>query len=268
MINISTFRKLLFIFIFISSTVFLSHAGIVVLNGLTHEKTLQPGENNKGTIQIQNTGDTEKGVKVYLRDYSYSFTGESKHPDPGTLERSNANWVKFNPELITLGPKETATIEFEVSVPDNDSLIGTYWSVLMLEGIITPDTTNLDKGVTINTAIRYAVQIITNIEDTGTSDVKFLGLDLGQQADNNILNVFIENTGERMLRPQLAVELFDKSGNSAGVIKADRRKIYPGTSVTITLVLKGMKPGGYTGVLVADCDEDHIFGTNVSFDLQ
>lgn len=259
-------KRFIFIAIFLFAPVAMLNATIVVLNGLTHENQVQPGETYRGVIEVQNTGDAEKGVRVYIRDYWFSYSGESRHDPGGTLERSNANWTNYNPELLNLGAGEKATIDFEVHVPENDSLTGTYWSVIMVEGITKPDTTRR-TGVTINTAIRYAVQIITNIGNSGTRDIQFLGLDVARQNENNILDVFIENTGERLLRPELALELFDEAGNSAGIVKADARKVYPGTSVEISIDLEGIKPGKYTGVLVADCDEDHVFGTNVSFEL-
>lgn len=265
---ILTTKKLVTFFIVFFSFFFVSNASIVVLNGLTHESQAQPGETYRGIIQIQNAAKEEtKGVRIYLRDYWFSYTGESRHDPAGTLKRSNAGWINYNPELLNLEPGEKATIDFEVTVPDADSLAGSYWSVIMVEGITTPDTANASRGVTINTAIRYAVQIVTNIGNTGTRDIKFLGLDLAKKDENNLLNVFVENTGERLLRPELALELFDEQGNSAGIVKADRRKTYPGTSVGITLNLEGIEPGKYTGVLVADCDEDYVFGTNVSFEL-
>lgn len=62
--------------------------------------------------------------------------------------------------------------------------------------------------------------------------------------------------------------MFDDAGNSLGIVKAERRKTFPGTSVMITLRLEGIKPGNYNGVLVADCDDDHVFGTNVSFEIE
>lgn len=266
--NTITLIRLFFItFVFSVACHVNSSGSIVVLNGLTHENTVQPGESYRGTIQIQNIGTSQRNVRVYQRDYWFSYTGESKHDPAGTLDRSNAGWIIFNPELLSLEPNETATITFEVNIPANADLAGSYWSVLMVEGITTPDTTNTSSGVTINTAIRYAVQVITNIGNTGVRDIDFLGLDLATENQNNFLNVFIENTGERLLRPELALELFDEQGNSAGIIKAERRKTYPGTSVSISLDLEGIVPGKYTGVLVADCDEDHVFGTNVSFEL-
>lgn len=260
-------RKLLLFLVLIASLFSFANAGIVVLNGLTHEIRVQPGESYRGTIQIQNAENAEKSVKVYQTDYWFSYTGESRHDSAGVLPRSNAKWITYNPELMTLAANQIAEIEFEIKVPANDTLKGTYWSVLMVEGIVPPDTTNYKTGVTINTSIRYAIQMITSIGETGTSDMQFLGLQMENDEGQNILNVMVENTGERLLRPELSIELFDESGNSVGVVKAERKKTYPGTSVKIDLPLEGIKPGKYTGVLVADCDEDHIFGTNVSVEV-
>ena len=261
------FRRFLFSFVCIISSLSFVHAGIVVMNGLTHEYQVQPGESYRGTIQIQNAENKEKSVKVYQTDYWFSYTGESRHDSAGTIPRSNAKWITYNPELMTLEANQTTEIEFEIKVPANDTLKGTYWSVIMVEGIVPPDTSSNKSGVTINTSIRYAVQIITNLAKPGKSDMQFLGLQMAKEDDVNYLNVMVENTGERLLRPELSVELFDASGNSVGVIKADRKKTYPGTSVRIVLPLEGIKPGKYSGVLVADCDEDHIFGTNVSLEV-
>lgn len=264
--NLTLKFLLFFLLVFAGQSVI--YGSIVVLNGLTHEQTINAGESYKGTIDIQNTADIERTVKVYLRDYLFNYKGESTHDAPGTVERSNSGWITFNPELMNLEPGEKATIEYQVNVPNSDSLRGTYWSVIMIEGVIPPDTSNTNTGVTINTAIRYAVQIVSNIGNTGTSDLQFLGLELAKDGQNNIINVVVENTGERQLRPEIALELFDEKGNSAGVIKSERRKTFPGTSILTTLNLEGIEPGKYTGVLVADCDEDHVFGTNVSFELE
>lgn len=243
------------------------NANILVLNGLTHEQTSQPGETYRDKIEIQNNGTEAQSVKVYARDYWFSYTGESRHDMPGTMERSNAAWVNYSPQLLTLGPNESAIIDFEVQVPDNDSLKGTYWSVIMVEGIIPPDTAASTRGVTINTAIRYAVQVITNIGETGKKDLKFLGLELTEKGEDKVLNVAVENTGESILKPEMSVEVFNQDGNSLGVFKTDRRKTFPGTSITSSIKLVGIEPGKYTAILVADCDEDHIYGTNITLEI-
>ena len=266
MIRLKTTIAISFIFCILLS--YNSFAAIVVLNGLTHENTAQPGETYRGTIQIQNAGSDEKGVRVYQRDYWFSYTGQSKHDPAGSMERSNADWITYTPELITLDSSEVTSISFEVKVPDNNSLSGTFWSVIMVEGISTPDTSQVETGVRINTAIRYAIQIVTNIGSTGNSNMEFIGLELSKENDNNVLHVAVENTGERILKPEMNLELFDENGNSAGVIKADPRKTYPGTSILSSLVLEGIKPGNYNGVLVADCGEERLYGTNLTLEIE
>lgn len=246
---------------------FLAPANILVLNGLTHENSSQPGGKYREQIEIQNNGTDSKDVRIYIRDYWFSYTGESRHDNPGTMERSNASWIQFSPELLTLKPNEKGYIDFEVSVPSNDLLQGTYWCVIMVEGIVAPDTTSSTGGVKINTAIRYAIQVITNIGENAKRDLKFLGMELTEENQQKLLNVSVENTGDYILKPEMSLELFDADGNSAGIFKADRRKTFPGTSITATIILEGIKPGNYTAILVADCDEDHVYGTNLSLEI-
>ena len=81
------------------------------------------------------------------------------------------------------------------------------------------------------------------------------------------MNVAVENTGECILKPEMSVEVFDADGNSLGIFKADRRKTFPGTSIKSSIVLEGIKPGTYTAILVAECDEEHIYGTNISLEI-
>ena len=138
----------------------------------------------------------------------------------------------------------------------------------MVEGIVPPDTTASTGGVKINTAIRYAIQIITNIGDSGSKDLQFLGLELVKDGTQNLLNVALENTGECILKPEMSLEIFSTDGTSLGVFKADRRKTFPGTSITSSIPFEGIEPGNYTAVLVADCDEDNIYGTNISLELE
>lgn len=250
----------------ITTTAHHSLANIVILNGLTHENNASIGETYRNGIQVQNAGKEPRSIKVYQRDYWYSYAGESKHDEAGTLPRSNADWINYSPTFLTLPPNETAIIDIEVAVPQNDTLTGTFWSVIMIEGIQPQDTIG-SSGVKIHTAIRYAVQIITNIGATGKRDLQFLGLELTEEEGNQVLNVALENTGERILKPELSLEVFNNNGESIGIFKADRRKTYPGTSILLSLPLAGIKPDEYTAVLVADCGEDHIFGTNITLEL-
>lgn len=245
---------------------FISLGSIVVLNGLTHENNTFSGDTYRTQIVVQNLSEEIKSVRVYQKDYWYSHTGETKHDPPGTMERSNANWISYQPELLNLLPNEKKEINVEVHVPSDVDLSGSYWSVLMVEGIVPPDTSNT-VGVSIRTAIRYAVQIISNVKAKKKPDLTFRGLQLAKQEGTSMLDVMVENTGNILLKPEMSLELFNSEGESVAIIKSEKRKTLPGTSIRMKLILEGVKPGTYTGVLVADCGDESIFGTNVSFEI-
>lgn len=67
-------RQILFFVAFILQVTSL-HAGIVVLNGLTHHYKVENGQVYKGKIAIENTGDTPQNIKLYLQDLSYQANG-------------------------------------------------------------------------------------------------------------------------------------------------------------------------------------------------
>lgn len=242
-------------------------ANIIVVNGLTHEFQVVPGQVYRGTIEVQNASNEAKSVRIYQTDYWFSYSGESKHEEPGRMERSNADWVKVNSSFATLQANETQIINFEITVPANNNLKGTYWSVIMVEGVEPPEVQNEKTGFTINTVVRYAIQIITETGNTDQVNLRFLHLGLISDEGVPVLEVDIENTGEKMLKPVISVELFNDKGESQGVIRIDRRRIYPGTSIKALVRLEGIKPGNYTGVLIADCDDDYVFGTQLNLEL-
>ncbi len=244
-----------------------ARAGIAVINGLSHETRLMPGEECRGRIEIQNTSSRSTTIKLSQADYWFSHTGESRYDQPGSSLRSNAPWISLEDNFITLEAHEKRNVEYRVTVPHSDTLRGTYWSVIMVEGMAPPDTATHKKGISVSTVTRYAIQIITHIGETGNSDLQFLHLSLEKQEKTPRLNIDISNSGERALRPETSLELIDENGISQGILKLDRKRIYPGTSARFTFDLPALPPGRYAGVLVADCDEDLIFGTNVTVDL-
>lgn len=262
-----TCRKVIFTLLILSFTVPSIHAGIAVLNGLTHEVKLSPGEKYRGRIDIQNSSAKETSVKLYQTDYWFSSSGESRYGEPGTGARSNAGWITLSQVFQTLQGNQNQTIDFEINVPAVDSLEGTYWSVIMVEGVAPPDTAASKKGVSISSVTRYAIQIITLVGDNSRIDLQFLNISLKKEEGGPVLEVDLGNPGNTAVRPETGLELFNQEGISQGIIKADRKRIYPGTSARFMLNLAGIKPGKYTGTLVADCDEDHIFGTNVTLEL-
>lgn len=243
-------------------------AGVGPLGATTHVRAAQPGETYRGTIVVRNTDAEPAEVKVYRRDYAFTADGRNEFGAPGGLPRSNAGWLRLSQEQITVPPKGRSTVQYEVSVPDDPDLAGTYWSTIMVEPVTGAEAADpRGEGVRLVQVVRHAVQVITEIGDTGTAAIEFKNARVLSGNGERLFTVDVENTGERWLRPKVWLELHDPQGRSAGRLEGQRRRIFPATSVRYRIDLSGVRPGKYLALLVADAGRNDFFGTRLELNI-
>src|SRR6185436_16838252 len=92
------------------------------------------GETYTGRIIISNPTATPQSVRIYKTDYRFKADGTTYYEDAGTTMRSNANWVTLQAERVVVPARGDLTVPYSVKVPSSDSLKGTYWSAIMVEG--------------------------------------------------------------------------------------------------------------------------------------
>ena len=240
-------------------------AGISIEGGLTNEKVSKAGETYQGEIVIKNQEDTPQELKIYQSDYRFNYEGQTTYGEPGKDARSNARWISFSPSRLTVPPNEKATINYTVTVPGDRALVGTYWSMLMIECLpeSSPEASDQKEkklALGITQVMRYAVQIITHIGDTGTKKIKFLKTEILKEKESRILQVDVENEGEILLRPQLWTELYAADGTSMGRFQGEQYRIYPNTSKRFRIDITKVPTGTYKALVVADCGENDLFG--------
>ncbi len=246
------------------------YAQVSVIGELSHDRETRPGERYEGVIVIRNDTNEPQEAKVYQTDYMFYRDGTNNYADPGTLVRSNAKWVTFSPSYLTVPPQGTVTINYAVAVPETtqeNTLVGSYWSMLMVEGIpkgSAESTQPRDPKKTqmgIRQTIRYGIQIATHIAQTGTKKVEFLDAKLvTKENGKRILQVDLGNSGELGMRPEVYVELFDEKGVSQGKYAGIRYRMYPGTSVRQMIDLSKVSTGTYKALVVVDAGGDDVYG--------
>lgn len=233
---------------------------------LSHEKNAQIDETYQGTIFISNNDNKPQEVKIYQTDYLFFYDGTDIYGEPGKDLRSNANWITFSPHRLIIPPKNTSVVNYTVNVPDDKSLVGTYWSMLMVEGISksAPETVTGEEGkvqLGIRTVTRYGIQMVTHIGNTGNRELKFVEAKLlTKEGGGRILQIDLENTGERWLVPLSRAELYDEDGNYIGSFDSPKMRIYPGTSVRHKIDLSSLSGGKYKVLVVADNEDEYVFG--------
>src|ERR1044072_1401853 len=105
-------------------------AQISVLSSLVEEKEAAKGETYTGRIVISNPTTSPQTVRIFQTDYAFKADGTTSYADAGTTSRSNAKWVAPQTQRVVVPPRSEVTVPYTVVVPQNDSLRGTYWSVI------------------------------------------------------------------------------------------------------------------------------------------
>ena len=178
------------------------------------------------------------------------------------MPRSNASWITFGPRQVSIPANEKMVINYQIQVPASDSLSGTYWSVFMVEPTNPVEDVQKKNGISIRTVMRYAIQLITHIEDTGHIQIKFLNTNVIKEGKKRIMEIDIENTGERLARPFVWVEFYNVEGDHIGKFDGRIRRLYPSTSIRQKIDISAVPPDTYKALIIADCGNDEIFGIN------
>ncbi len=244
-------------------------AQVSVLSSTVEEREVALGQTYTGRIVIANTSDTPQAVRLYQTDYHFKADGTNTFGDPGTSPRSNASWVSPQTNRVTIPAKSEVTVPYSVKIPEADSLVGTFWSAIMVEGAESapPPTTGRagQAQVGIGTVTRYAVQVATHVGRTGVGSVKFENPQAVKMANGTAaLDIDVISSGTRGVRPIMSVELYDSAGVIKGKGKAVRGLLYPGTSLRQHFEFGNLPPGTYKAIVFADTGDEKVLAVQLN----
>lgn len=265
------FRSHIIFLLLLAALPWAAFGQVSVIGDLSQDRTVRPGETYEGTIQVRNETSQSQDARVYVRDYLFTFTGTNTYGEPGSHARSNARWITFTPSNLSLPPQAMATVNYRVTVPKDTSLNGTYWCMLMVEGIgATPTPTSEKKDpqereMGLTQTIRYGIQIADHIFGTGNRSVKVLQSQLVSGADSSrILQSDLENDGQIGIRPDVYAEVYNTQGTLMGKFPGQRFRMYPGTSVRQRIDLSSLPRGSYKVLVIIDAGGDEAFAAEYS----
>lgn len=241
---------------------------VSVIGELSQDREARPGEVYRGRISVKNDTDEPQEAKIYQTDYLFLANGTNSYGEPGSHNRSNAKWIVFSPAFLELPPQAMVDVHYTVTVPSGkqETLAGSYWSMLMVEGIpagspessMAPDK-KAEMGIT--QTIRYGIQIACHISGTGTRAIEFKEPKVVSREDGKrIFQIDIENTGSLGIRPEVYLEVFNDEGISQGKFPGVRFRIYPGTSVRQSIDITSLPRGTFKALMVVDAGGEDIFG--------
>jgi hypothetical protein len=234
-------------------------AQIAVVGNAVDEHEAGPGQRYVSSITVRNLTSEPQPVRIYQTDYRFSADGTSNFDNAGSLARSNAAWVKPSASSIMIPPRADVVLNYAVTVPAIDSLRGTYWSAIMVEGQprLPPQAGRGEIG--LGAVFRYAVQVATHLPTAGSRKVRITRQGfLTDSAGARVFDIVVENNGERAYRPNLWIELYDGRGVMRKRIEQQRGLLYPGTSLKQRFSFGAIPPGVYKALVFADTGDDTV----------
>ncbi|SHJ84488.1 hypothetical protein SAMN04487911_14411 [Arenibacter nanhaiticus] len=254
-----------FICIFLSNLVF---SNITVLNGLTHTYNGRSGQVISGEVILINSSSEEERVTFELNDAIFYCDAPRVFTNEETHNRSSNDWFKAELMDVVLNPKEKFVYRFTISIPHDQELRGSYWTVLMVNAEKPIKEEALTENIGLNTKMRYAVGLLTHVNDFDAVNLEFNDLQLGAKtADTNAnLDITLQNHSLFIEEVLLSLEVYDQNGVKVYEGKSTRKKIFPGVCASFKLDISMVPEGDYECVLIADAREEYI-GTNISLQL-
>lgn len=240
-------------------------AQITVRGNLAHDLDVRAGQIVTGTVTIDNETANPQQARIYLRDYLFFADGTNIYDEPGSTARSNAGWVQFSPESMTIPPNGSVTLSYSISIPDTIGA-GSYWSMLMIEGVDpssaeSTESLESENQVGFKQVTRYGVQLAVHIREEAEQNVSFDGAQLiVDEEGNTFFQADVENIGTLMMRPNVYMRVFAADGTEYGPFEGVQFRIYPGTSVRQRIELSDLEPGTYQILLIVDDGDDAVFG--------
>jgi hypothetical protein len=252
-------------------------AAVGVLGSLVREFTLAPGEEAQGRVLVRNSSDRPQVVRAYLTDLDPRAGGRG-FPEAGTEVRSNSGWLFLLPAEQVLAPRATGSISFILRVPEALEAAGTYWSMLMIEGVspdelAPPATEDGQIRVTLRERFRTGVRLTTHVTGgaavAASPSLRFAERELLTSAQGPALRLVLENDGPVAVRVRLWVEVFDSEGYSLGRYSPDppTMALLPGGSGERRVSLADLPPGTYDGLVIADNQDENVFGARYQIEI-
>ena len=160
-----------------------------------------PGFSQTQQLLIRNKADKEQSYVFNLGDWMTDEEGEVKYFPAGTTPRSCSDWVTVSPTLVTLQPREQATINVTMLVPEDDA--STKWCVLFAQSAAEQTGPQaIDKNVSMG--MQLALRIAVPIYQSPTSNTFYKGTLEGleetvQEDGSRTYETQVINLGDKIL---------------------------------------------------------------------
>ncbi len=233
---------------------------------------IAPGAYDSGEIKVENTGDKDLSINVYLEDWVYSPSADDQDKQfmpKGSTPSSCSNWITFFPADFKVAAGGSQVVRYTVNVPKD--AIGTYYSVMFFEtgGGEFEDTNQEGRSIMVKVLSRLGALFYVEADGTIKKTAEVKDLKIFEKLNDLFLNCDFYNTGNTDITVSGTFNVLDQDGNVYARGSIDETFTMANTKTGLASNAKSvnLKQGKYDLILTLE----FLFGGNIvkeaSFDV-
>lgn len=207
---------------------------------------VEEGQTLRDSVRIQNFSDRPLPLAVFASDALNSDTGGLDMLPTGRTPRDVGAWIALERSTITLEPKQTIDIPFEMEVPA-DAEPGDHTGGIVTS-FVTPATTS--EGAKVNLDNRLATRVAVRVNGPLTPGLAVSALTTAYRGNANPVGggsmdvtYRVTNTGNVRLSAEQAVRVAGPLGLTKRVATLGKMpEVLPGNSVTLKATVTDVWP--------------------------
>lgn len=186
-------------------------------------------------VTLVNTGNNPLLLKASVKDWERDSLGNKVYYAPGTLPRTNTNWLRVVPDVVELMPGETKKVLVSLKVQDEYRTDKVTNSMLFFTQINDQSIAAKSKGKSMGIRIKVEMGVHIyhtpnklyekNIDFLAFRDLGFVTSDSGRVRR---LSLKMKNTGDLVLDGELRFELTETKTGKEYKFKGKPTSLLPG----------------------------------------
>lgn len=205
--------------VFLSCSILLTFSDLYAYRAIQFDQPkvrliIPPGQSQAGRIELKNSSNEPKAVKIYVEDWVYTDdTGSKKFMPPGSADLSCANWISFAPAEFTVPAFGKQYVNYTVRVPKD--AMGGHYAILFFESAMGGEPQEKTEAmVSMPVAIRIGSLFYIEPEGTINRTAQLGKLSLERKSNDAPLaiNLDFKNTGNVDIIAGGNFSIIDKQG--------------------------------------------------------
>lgn len=164
---------------------------------------INPGQETKGSLNLENLSDRDETIKAYFEDFIYSapYAGIKKFHPLGTLKRTCGKWISIFPENFILPAKTKQQVSYTIKIPKEAK--GGYYALLFFERGSAEPAGEKGIGLVVRTGVSFFLE---TFDATRKGEIKEI------IAEKGAISGTLLNSGNVALISQGTFNIIDKKG--------------------------------------------------------